>query len=203
MRQVSFVSGNQRKQAEARAVLATYGIAVKPCQVAIDEIQHDDPQAIARAKARAAYAAIGRPVVVNDSFWEIPALGGFPGGYMKQIAQWLTAADFLALMRNKADRRIFLHDTVVYNDQSGPRLFSARRVGTIIDAVRGDATSFQSVVVMQGAHRTIAEIVARRGTADTDRINLDDYPHWHQFGAWYAQRSADYTPYTTSTPVKG
>ena len=51
----------------------------------MDEIQHHDPLKITEAKVKSAYEKAGQPVVVNDSSWEIPVLGGFPGGYMKDV----------------------------------------------------------------------------------------------------------------------
>ena len=77
---------------------------------------------ITEAKVKLAYEKVDLPVVVNDSSWEIPALGGFPGCYMKDVANWFTAEDFLALMKDKNDRRIILHDVVAYFD--GEPLYS-------------------------------------------------------------------------------
>ena len=107
-KKIIFATGNQHKLEEARSVLKDYGIVVEPLQIDIDEIQHHDPLKITEAKVKLAYEKADRPVVVNDSSWEISALGGFPGGYMKDIVDWFTAEDFLALMKDKNDRRIIL-----------------------------------------------------------------------------------------------
>ena len=108
MKTITFITGNPYKLEEAKSVLKGYGIIVEPLQTNIDEIQHHDPLKITEAKVKSAYEKAGRPVVVNDSSWEIPALGGFPGGYMKDVANWFTAEDFLALMKDKNDRRIYI-----------------------------------------------------------------------------------------------
>ena len=91
---INLVTGNPRKIEEATATLSQYDIAVEIIDLDIDEIQHRDPLKITEAKVRTAYEKVGKPVVVNDSNWEVPALGGFPGGYMKDIAHWLTPEDF-------------------------------------------------------------------------------------------------------------
>ena len=101
---ITFATGNSHKLEEAKSVLKGYGIVVEPLQIDIDEIQHHDPLKITEAKVKSAYEKAGQPVVVNDSSWEIPALGGFPGGYMKDVVGWFTAEDFLALMKDKNDR---------------------------------------------------------------------------------------------------
>ena len=85
MKQITFVTGNSRKFEEASSVLQQYGVTVEQLQLDIDEIQHHDPLEITKAKACAAYQKAGRPVVVNDTSWKIPALNGFPGGYMKDV----------------------------------------------------------------------------------------------------------------------
>lgn len=101
MKEIIFVTGNPRKIEEATAVLAKYDTKMEAKSLDINEIQHSDPRQISETKAREAYKKLGKPIVVNDSFWEIPALGGFPGGYMKEVNAWLSAQDFLNLMRDK------------------------------------------------------------------------------------------------------
>ena len=34
-------------------------------------------------------------IVVADTSWSIPSLNGFPGGYMKDVAEWFTPEDFI------------------------------------------------------------------------------------------------------------
>ena len=72
---INLVTGNPRKIEEATATLKQYDIAVEIINLDIDEIQHLDPLKITEAKVRTAYEKVGKPVVVNDSNWEVPALG--------------------------------------------------------------------------------------------------------------------------------
>ena len=104
---INLVTGNPRKIEEATATLSQYDIAVEIINLDIDEIQHRDPLKITEAKVRAAYERVGKPVIVNDSNWEVPALGGFPGGYMKDIAHWLTPEDFWRCYATKMIGRLF------------------------------------------------------------------------------------------------
>ena len=76
-KRITFVTGNPHKLEEAKSVLKDYGIVVEPLQIDIDEIQHHDLLKITEAKVKLAYEKADQPVVVNDSSWEIPALGGF------------------------------------------------------------------------------------------------------------------------------
>ncbi|MDO4773538.1 MAG: non-canonical purine NTP pyrophosphatase [Candidatus Saccharibacteria bacterium] len=186
MRSVRFATGNQRKIEEASSVLAQYGIVINPVSLSIDEIQHTNPIKITEHKVKAAYEALGCPLVVNDSSWEIPALSGFPGGYMKDIAQWLTAEDFLRLMDGRQDRRIILHDVVAYYDGNSVELFAYDQTGVIIEAPRGNGLSMNQVVVMNnGNDLTIAEEFAQRSQGAS--INPEAYQHWQSFARWFVE----------------
>lgn len=128
-----------------------------------------------------------QPVVVNDSSWEIPALGGFPGGYMKDVANWFTAEDFLALMKDKNDRRIILHDVVAYFDGEQLKLFISDQTGVFINEPRGKGTSMNQVVSMEDSGGlTIAEKFALRH--DGADINPAHFQHWQKFGEWFTAR---------------
>ena len=186
-KQITFVTGNPNKAAEAKIILADYGISVVQLALDIDEIQAHDPLKITKAKAWAAYAQAGVPIVVNDSSWEIPALGGFPGGYMKDVVQWFTAEDFLNLMRDKDDRQIILHDTVASCDGSNVKMFVFRQIGEFIDAPRGEGLSMSQVVTMQNSGGlTIAEEFARR--QKDAKLDPQNFQHWQQFGEWFKEQ---------------
>ena len=183
-KKIAFITGNPHKLEEAKSVLKDYDITIESLQFDIDEIQHYNPLEITKAKARAAYEKAGYPIVVNDSSWEIPALGGFPGGYMKDVANWFTAEDFLALMKDKNDRRIILHDVVAYFDGEQLKLFIYDQTGVFINEPRGEGTSMNQVVSMEDSGGlTIAEEFAlRRNGAE---INPAHFQHWQKFGEWF------------------
>ncbi len=116
--QITFITANRNKIQVAKDVLADFDIKVHPLTLDITEIQNYDPLEIAIQKAESAYKITKQPIVVHDSYWEIPALNGFPGGYMKDVTTWLTAENFIDLMQNQTDRRICRYDTVIYKDQN-------------------------------------------------------------------------------------
>lgn len=118
------ITGNRRKVKQARAAFKKLNMDLQTAQIDITEIQHHDPLEITRAKAKAIFDEFQKPVLVNDSSWSIPALGGFPGGYMKDVVGWFSSDDFLILMRDKSDRRIILNDVVAYYDGSIYKTFS-------------------------------------------------------------------------------
>lgn len=184
MTTILFATGNNRKITEARATLAPYAIDVEPIKLSIDEIQHSDPAEITKAKARAAFAVTNRPVVVSDTSWAIPALGGFPAGYMKDISNWWQAQNWLDIMRDQDDKRIFCLEHVAYYDGTELRHFEQRYEGRFIDEPRGredDAESFERVVILYG-DKTMAEQLADGDVASAG----ESLGHWQQFGEWFA-----------------
>lgn len=186
MTTILFATGNSRKITEASATLAPYDIAVEPVRVEIDEIQHHDPAEITKAKARAAYAVTGQPVVVSDTSWAVPALGGFPGGYMKDVSIWWNADNWLDIMRHQDDKRILCLEHVAYYDGNELRHFEQRYEGRFIDEKRGrvhEAEAIEQVVILYG-DKTMAEQLADGGIASAG----EELGHWTQFGEWLASR---------------
>jgi inosine/xanthosine triphosphate pyrophosphatase family protein len=123
------------------------------------------------------------PVVVSDTAWEIPALGGFPGGYMKDVSIWFKAEDWLSLMSQHEDKTIYCHEHVAYFDGENIEHFVATYTGKFIDEARGrvdDSESIEQVVILYG-DLTMAEQLASGGIASAGEV-LD---HWKQFGEWY------------------
>jgi len=184
MKEILFATGNSRKINEANNTLSVYDFAVKPIKIEIDEIQHQDPVEITKAKARAAYEITHEPVVVSDTSWEIPALGGFPGGYMKDISEWFEAKDWLSLMARHNDKTIYCHEHVAYFDGEQLQHFVSSYKGIFIDNPRGrvdDGESIEQVVILYG-DLTLAEYLAKGEIASAAEV----LEHWRQFGEWYS-----------------
>lgn len=183
MKRILFATGNSRKISEATATLQSYNIEVAPVKVEIDEIQHHDPAEITKAKARASYEVTHEPVVVSDTSWEVPALGGFPGGYMKDTSAWLDTDDWLALMARHDDKTIYCHEHVAYFDGEQLQHFVSTYKGKFIDEARGRIDpyeSFERAVILYG-DQTMAEQLAAGNIASAG----ESLQHWKQFGEWY------------------
>lgn len=180
---VLFATGNARKIAEARKSLAQHGIGLVVVDVATDEIQHHDSSEITKAKARAAFVVTGEPVVVQDTSWSIPALGGFPGGYMKDVANWWQAGDWMRIMA-ETDRRIICIEHIAYCDGNDIVHFSAEHFGFFAEAGRGsNGNSIEKTVVLYG-DKTLAEMHDVGDVASAS----EGLGHWQKFAAWYKDR---------------
>ena len=180
--QLLFVTGNASKFYEASKVCKEFDIDLMQMTADVDEMQHHDPVAITKAKAQSAFEAVGKPVVVNDSSWDIPAYNGFPGGYMKDVTRWFSTEDFIHLMKDKADRRIFLHETVVYMDEKNTEIFMHKRMGRLIEEPRGQSLpTFTRILEMEGEGMTVSEVFDQGEWEITE----ERYKHWYDFAKWY------------------
>lgn len=185
-RTVLFATGNKRKIHEAHVTLDKYDIDVKTISIDMDEIQHSDPSEITKAKARAAYAVLHEPVVVQDTSWNIPSLGGFPGGYMKDTANWWQAQDWMNIMAPYEDRRIICLEHVAYFDGEAIQHFEASYEGVFVISPRGSAmdnNSLEQCISLNGSE-TFAEMHDRGNVASAD----DDCEHWQLFGDWLSKQ---------------
>lgn len=187
MSTVYFATSNQEKMLIAQTVCSKFDIKVERANIEIDEIQGEDPVIIVRDKARRAYEGLSKPVVVSDDSWDIPALNGFPGPYMKSINKWFKPEDFLRLMSGVQNRSIILHQLLVYYDGSTMKVFSNDINGKVIDRPRGknDQSPNMTVIVLdQDNGKTIAEVFeqGKDGVIDRYKTRPDV---WHGFAEWY------------------
>jgi len=179
---LAFVTGNKGKYVEMCHACQPLGIEIEQIELPVHEIQSHDPGAIAMYKAKEAYRLAGRPVVVNDAFWNILALRGFPGAYMRYIDEWFKPEDMLRLMDGKADRTITCIETLVYYDGKRSKVFTQTFSGQILTEARGTGKTLQQLVIIDGDDRTIAEIHA----VTNSKYNGAFTNHlWGDFAKWY------------------
>ncbi len=178
---ILFATTNSRKIREAEAACSKYNIKVEQIKLDIDEIQSNNPEDIGRDKVEKAFAQTRKPVVVTDTSWNIPALNGFPGGYMKDVANWFSPEDFLNLIRSKKDRRIAFTESIFYKDSKQTKMFSREFWGKIAEKPRGqNGNSIERIATFNG--KTIAE--------NRDEGKLSHEPEeyiWIDFAKWYSE----------------
>jgi non-canonical purine NTP pyrophosphatase (RdgB/HAM1 family) len=187
MTEILFATGNQRKINEANDTLEAYGITVKSVSIEIDEIQHHDPVEITKAKARAAFALLGEPVVVSDTSWSIPALGGFPGGYMKDVGIWWSEQDWLNIMAGHDNKTIICQEHLAYFNGEELAHFSKDYEGVFLPQIQGpivnEKESFERVASLNGIN-SLAEGQANRILSNEKK----QLAHWQQFADWYTAK---------------
>ncbi len=187
MKTINFATTNDEKFLIAKMVCEQFDLQVSRVVIDVDEIQGEDPLLIVKDKADRAYKKFKKPIVVSDDSWNIPALKGFPGPYMKSINHWFSADDFLRLMDGIEDRSIILHQYLAYNDGVKTTVFRNDINGKIIYEIRGNnikSPTMSVIALDEDNDMTLAEVFEKGQNALVSRYK--DRPDvWHQLVKWY------------------
>lgn len=184
-RKLAFVTGNTRKFTYLKTAFEKQGLGIEQLILDTPEIQAREPHHIALAKAKESYRLARHPVVVNDLFWSITALKGFPGGYAKDVDFWFSPQDFLVLLAQRQDRSIACTDTLIYYDGSKHKEFSRTYWGTIADKPYEQGKSLMSLIIPNGQSKTIAQLEAE-GVHPFSEDVTNVATIWDEFTKWYA-----------------
>lgn len=178
-------TGNVQKFALGQRAFDRHDIVLEQITIETDEIQGEDSETILNDKAKKAFAIIGKPVLVSDDSWSIPALNGFPGPYMKSMNHWLSPEDFIHLMQGKEDRTVYLEQHLAYIDDTEIVTFTKKIQGIIVERPRGHTgPSIMRVVELEDDGMTIAELYDK-GIADKHSLDRDA---WSDAASWYADK---------------
>jgi non-canonical purine NTP pyrophosphatase (RdgB/HAM1 family) len=185
MSKLFFATGNTEKFRIAEAACKALGFGLDQAVLEVDEIQGEDSEVIALDKANRAFQALRAPVVINDDSWAIPGLNGFPGPYMKSVAHWLSAQDFLNLTRSLSDRRTILSQIIVYQDAHGTHTIKNEFTNTLLTEARGNyGTSWQKIVTVPSDNGlSVAEAYDKGASLRGREVTAG----WDQFAKWYSE----------------
>ncbi|HUD81188.1 MAG TPA: non-canonical purine NTP pyrophosphatase [Patescibacteria group bacterium] len=178
---ILLATGNERKLLEARLACDDFGITVEQVILEIDEIQNHDPIKVTIHKVNEAYNQVLRPVTITDTSWDIPAYHGFPGAYMKDVAEWFNPKDFISIMKAKNDNRISFTESIAFRDKDKVKVFSQEYRGIVADKPRGESGNSLDKVAEFGGY-TLAESHDKGETSHDPK----DYI-WYKFAKWYAK----------------
>lgn len=179
MKQLRYISGNKSKFKNALEFMESNNIELVQEILHLDEIQSESSEDIALKKARQAYKLLNVPLFVNDASWHIPALGGFPGPFMKYMVKWLKEDDLLRLMQNASDRTIILKDTIAFTDGTTEKVFARDVLGTVLQTPKGesDGPFVTKLISFSDDGKSLAQV---RSSGFTDR----ELPLWNEFAEW-------------------
>jgi non-canonical purine NTP pyrophosphatase (RdgB/HAM1 family) len=168
-----FVTGRPEKALEA----ARLGFLLERVDLDLPEPQSLDPSEVAEAKARAAFARLGRAVLVEDSGLAVEAWGGFPGALVKWLEKSAGLEGIARMLDPFPDRSARAICAIAFFD--GETMHAARGVapGSIAARPRGaQGFGWDALFVPRGEVRTFAEMspaekdrVSHRGLAWADR----------------------------------
>jgi XTP/dITP diphosphohydrolase len=166
------VTTRAEKAEEARRL----GFDVSQRAMELPEPQALDPGDIVESKARAAFARVGRPVLVEDSGLAIAAWRGFPGALVKWMETSAGLEGIARMLDPFADRSATAVCVVGCFDGSNLEIGRGELRGAIAAAPRGSGGfGWDRLFVPEGETRTFAEMSGE----EKDRIS-------HRRRAWEA-----------------
>lgn len=164
---IVMVTGNAKKAEEISQMI---GQPVEAMSLDILEIQSLDVEMVAREKARAAYALVRRPVIVDDTGMSIDSLGGLPGALVIWFLDILGPEGILRLVEGKLDRRAYVSTCIAYADGKEIYTFVGTVTGTITTEMRGEGGfGYDPIFMPDGSDRTYAEMTAEGKNAQSMR----------------------------------
>jgi non-canonical purine NTP pyrophosphatase (RdgB/HAM1 family) len=162
-----FVTSNPNKVREAERIL---GFALQHAAIELDELQADTVNAVALAKARAAFQKLDRPVIVEDAGIELVALGGFPGPFIKY---WEKLGGLVSICRTAdglGDRRVRAVCALGMCSDAGSQVVVGAVDGTVSAAPRGqNGFGWDAIFIPEGADQTFGEMTADEKDARSHR----------------------------------
>ena len=169
-----FASSSAHKHRELEAIL---GCPVERVAIDLLEPQGLDVVAVVREKARLAHAALGRPVLVEDTALELAALGGFPGPLVRWLLQSAGPAAIARILDPFADRSASARCAAIIYDGKRSWLGVGAVRGSIVTQERGHNGFGWDVVFAPewGGGRTYAEMPDEEKNARSHRrLALED-----------------------------
>ena len=170
---VLFITSNEGKYREAKAIGEKYGIEVEWRREEYLEPQGSDLREIAKKSAEMLAERIKEPFFIEDSGLFIPALNGFPGPYSSFVFKTIGNEGILKLMKGMGDRRAYFLAVVAYFDGKEVLTFEGRVDGRIAEEMRGDkGFGFDPIFEYDG--RTFAEMGEEKNEISHRRRALEE-----------------------------
>ena len=188
IRAVYLITKNPVKLSNAKNVLKNYGIEVRQVEMDVPELQSSDVTQVAEYSARHAGNNINQLVVKLDVAFEIRALNGFPGPFVKYVNRWLSPEKILQLMENENDRYAKFVDCVaLYEpDTQQCRSFISQTGGRIADEIRGQyGWGIDKLFIPDGCSQTLASY------SDSEKLKICNQSHWQQVAEYLRNNSDD------------
>lgn len=161
------VTGNRGKLEEARRIV---GPGLEAVEVDLPEIQELDVRAVLEAKGEEAWRRLGRPLVVEETSFELEALNGFPGPLVKWMLEAVGAEGIARTALALGDARARARCSLLYRDGAGSRIAEGLVAGRVVLPPRGQGGfGWDPIFFPEGEETTFGELPAERKDALSHR----------------------------------
>jgi len=152
---LTVVTSSPDKLTEINGILGTNH---KISKVNIPEIQSLDLNEVISYKAKSAYQKIKKPILVEDVSFEIGALKGLPGTFIKFFLKTLGTEGTVALIKGKNTNTKVTTAAAIYDGQN-LKVFKGTIYGTLSPKDRGKyGFGFDKVFIPKGYKNTLAQM---------------------------------------------
>lgn len=172
---VTFVSTNRNKFAEAESILSEFGIKADFVQAELAELQSDSLETIATEKARSAYSIVRRPVIVEDDGLYVDQLKGFPGPYSSFVFRTIGNEGVLKLLGGSQDRSAFFRSAIAYFDGSMILVSEGVTEGTISAGASDGGWGYDPIFVPAGSDLTFGQLGKEKSRFSHRRKGLESF----------------------------
>ncbi len=150
------VTGNLDKLREVERIL---GVRAEHAAIDLPELQSLDLLEVLRGKGEQAWRQLRRPLVVEETGLELPALGGFPGPLVKWMLQAVGAAGIARTAHALGDPRATARCALLYRDAERTVIAEGALHGHLERQPRGGGGfGWDPVFVPAGLQRTCGEL---------------------------------------------
>lgn len=156
MKDFIFISGNQHKVNQLTTWL---GRPVEHQKLDTDEIQSLDMRAVAEHKARQAYKALRKPVLVEDVALTFDAMGKLPGPFIKWFLQELDVDGLCTLAADLEHQKAAASICYAWYDGVDMHFFECSVPGSISPEPRGSRDfGWNAIFIPDGSTKTYGEM---------------------------------------------
>ncbi len=158
MKTACLVTSNESKVLEAKGILT--GWHIEHADVDVPEIKSISLEETVKEKAKAAYALLKKPVIVEDTGLFLEAYPSFPGTYTKFCVSLIGLEGILKLLEGKP-RGASFRTMVAWCDGNNIKVFEGTSKGTISKTIRKASEKklpYDSIFMPEGDSRTYSEM---------------------------------------------
>lgn len=155
LKDLTFATSNKNKTLEIRQIL---GHDIKIKELDIDEIQSLNIDKVIKAKAKAAYEIIKKPLVVEDISLCIKALNGLPGPFIKYFLMSIGTEGTVKLIGKNPSSTTVTAAIGLYDGQK-LKIFKGTVKGTLSKTNKGESGfGFDRIFIPRGYKKTYAQM---------------------------------------------
>lgn len=158
MKEINLITGSPGKAKEFERLL---GIEVHNQKVELPEIQATDVAKVAKFKAEAAYKALQKPVLVDDTGLYIDAWGDLPGALIAWFLENVGNDGILKMLEGWDNRAAKVVTALGYCDENGSQVFVGELNGSIAEMSKGEnGFGYDPIFIPENQSKTFAEMTA-------------------------------------------